>query len=50
MGKNKINDDGYVIVRGDRSGVFFGQLASRNGQEVELLKDEIEAGKVMVIR
>ena len=26
----------YYIVRGDRSGVFFGQIASRNGQEVEL--------------
>jgi len=25
-----------VIVRGDRSGVFFGELANRNGQEVEL--------------
>ena len=25
-----------VIVRGDRSGVFFGTLADRNGQEVEL--------------
>lgn len=26
----------YYIVRGDRSGVFFGQVAARNGQEVEL--------------
>ena len=26
----------YAIVRGDRSGVFFGQLAERNGQEVTL--------------
>lgn len=26
----------YYIIRGDRSGVFFGQIASRNGQEVEL--------------
>ena len=25
-----------VIVRGDRSGVFFGELVSRNGREVEL--------------
>lgn len=25
-----------VIVRGDRSGVFFGTLASKDGQEVEL--------------
>ena len=27
----------YVIVRGNRSGVFFGELKERNGQEVELL-------------
>ena len=26
-----------VIVRGDRSGVFYGTLADRNGQEVELM-------------
>lgn len=26
----------YVIVRGDRSGVFFGILENQNGQEVEL--------------
>ena len=26
----------YVIVRGDRSGVFFGELKERSGQEVEL--------------
>lgn len=25
-----------VIIRGDRSGVFFGTLASKDGQEVEL--------------
>ena len=25
-----------VIVRGDRSGVFYGELAKRTGQEVEL--------------
>ena len=25
-----------VIVRGDRSGVFYGTLAAQNGQEVEL--------------
>lgn len=25
-----------VVVRGDRSGVFFGTLAARNGQEVKL--------------
>jgi len=28
----------YVIVRGDRSGVFFGELANRAGQEVTLNK------------
>lgn len=28
----------YVIVRGDRSGVFAGYLDSRNGKEVRLLK------------
>ena len=26
-----------VIVRGDRSGVFFGTLVSKDGQEVELM-------------
>ena len=26
----------YYIIRGDRSGVFFGQIADRNGQEVKL--------------
>ena len=26
-----------VIVRGDRSGVFFGTLAERNGREVKLI-------------
>ena len=25
-----------VIIRADRSGVFFGELSSRNGREVEL--------------
>ncbi|MBD5302290.1 MAG: hypothetical protein HDS16_04750 [Bacteroides sp.] len=25
-----------VIIRGDRSGVFFGELAEKNGQEVKL--------------
>lgn len=28
----------YVIVRGDRSGVFAGVLAAKKGQEVELTK------------
>ena len=27
----------YVIVRGNHSGVFFGELKERNGQDVELL-------------
>ena len=27
-----------VIIRGDRSGVFFGKLADRSGQEVKLEK------------
>lgn len=26
----------YVIIRGDKSGVFFGILENQNGQEVEL--------------
>lgn len=26
----------YYIIRGDRSGVFFGQIVSRNGQEAKL--------------
>lgn len=26
----------YYILRGDRSGVFFGQIAERNGREVKL--------------
>lgn len=40
--REMMNDKGekmknqYCIVRGDRSGVFFGQVAARNGQEVEL--------------
>ena len=29
-------DNQYYIVRGDRSGVFFGQVTARNDQEVEL--------------
>lgn len=28
----------YVVVRGDRSGVFFGVLVQHNGQEVTLQK------------
>lgn len=28
-----------VIVRGDRSGVFFGTLAERRGREVKLTRD-----------
>lgn len=36
--ENSVNNENenYVIVRGDKSGVFFGVLYSRNGQEVEL--------------
>ena len=30
------SDHPHVIVRGDRSGVFFGRLASQDGQTVEL--------------
>lgn len=33
----KHENKNYVIVRGDRSGVFFGELKERTGQEVELL-------------
>ena len=29
-------DNNFYIVRGDRSGVFFGNIANRKGQEVEL--------------
>ena len=29
-------DNSYYIVRGDRSGVFFGHIKERNGQEVTL--------------
>ena len=32
----KHENKNYVIVRGDRSGVFFGELKERSGQEVEL--------------
>lgn len=30
----KLNKKDYYIVRGDRSGVFFGNIKERNGQEV----------------
>lgn len=30
-------DNKYYIVRGDRSGVFFGHIAERNGREVKML-------------
>lgn len=30
----KLNEKDYYIVRGDRSGVFFGNIKERNGQEV----------------
>ena len=29
-------DNSYYIVRGDRSGVFFGEIAARNGREVTM--------------
>ena len=32
----KHENKNYVIVRGDHSGVFFGELKERNGQEVTL--------------
>ena len=32
----KHENKNYVIVRGDCSGVFFGELKERSGQEVEL--------------
>ena len=32
----KHENKNYVIVRGDRSGVFFGELKERSGQEVTL--------------
>lgn len=31
-----MNEPKYYIIRGDRSGVFFGQIGSRNGQEIEI--------------
>lgn len=36
MNENKLNPMPYVIVRGDRSGVFAGNLGERTGQEVTL--------------
>lgn len=33
--KKNYNEE-YVIVRGDRSGVFAGNIVERNGQEVKL--------------
>jgi hypothetical protein len=36
MNENKLNPMSYVIVRGDRSGVFAGNLGERTGQEVTL--------------
>lgn len=29
-------ENNYYIVRGDRSGVFFGNIAERNGKEVKM--------------
>ena len=34
--EEKNMENKYYIIRGDRSGVFFGQIAGRNGQEVKL--------------
>ena len=31
-----MENEKYYIVRGDRSGVFFGKIAERNGKEVTL--------------
>jgi hypothetical protein len=35
MSKNEIKKE-YYIVRGDRSGVFFGTIKERNGREVTM--------------
>lgn len=35
MSKNEIKKE-YFIVRGDRSGVFFGTIKERNGREVTM--------------
>lgn len=32
-----MNEPTYHIIRGDRSGVFFGKIGERNGREVEIL-------------
>ena len=32
----KVETENYYIVRGDRSGVFFGNIKERNGQEVTM--------------
>lgn len=32
----KPNNEKYYIIRGDRSGVFFGKIKERNGREVTL--------------
>ena len=34
--KQTHNPEPFYIVRGDRSGVFFGRIVSREGREVEL--------------
>lgn len=31
-----MNESTYYIIRGDRSGVFFGKIAERSGREVEI--------------
>lgn len=34
--EKEIKKDEYFIVRGDRSGVFFGKIKERNGREVTM--------------
>lgn len=34
--EENIMENKYFIVRGDRSGVFFGKIAKREGREVEM--------------
>ena len=36
--KEETKTSDYYIVRGDRSGVFFGKIAERNGSEVRMRK------------
>ena len=36
--ENKVKKEKYYIIRGDRSGVFFGKIKERNGKEVTLIE------------